>query len=217
MKKQFMVYYTFLNNCNIRDNATYHIKTGLANSTDEAILLFENYFVQSKKGILLSYSIVDCTPSIPSIKQSKAYLELKDYYGTNGSLLEPTNFGLDVLEKLDSDIQSKYAYCLIPLWFANKEKHIIQNYSNNSLYYLMEYIRISRAYRCIPLTDNWSIQDIKVQIGSIPTEVRKMLIADKVYMHGHFKDNHIKHKRAIYIQKYFDNWFAILNYTDYQG
>lgn len=41
-----MTYYTFLNNCNIRDNATYHIKTGLANST-RAIHIqkyFDNWF-----------------------------------------------------------------------------------------------------------------------------------------------------------------------------
>ena len=208
-----MAYYTFLDNCNIRDNATYHIKTGLANSTDEAIVLFENYFVQSKKGILLSYSMVDCTPSIPSIKESKAYLELKDYYGINDSFLEPTDFGLDMLEKLKSTPEAKCAYCLIPLWLNQPESKIIQNYSPDAVFYLTEYIRVSRAYRCLPLTDNWSIQDIKVQIGVIHPEVRKMLIADKVYMYGHFKDNHIKHKRAIYIQKYFDNWFAILNYN----
>lgn len=148
MKKQYIAYYTYLDNNRNRSNGTFYMNE--ADTFQNAHGIFETWFVKSNVGILLDYKVVSthCSFISSSIKDSRAYNELKEYYGVNGSLLEPTDFGLEILDKLESNIQSKYAYCLIPLWFAYKKEHIITNYPTNTLYYLMEYIRISSAYRC---------------------------------------------------------------------
>lgn len=157
--------------------------------------------------------------------EGEEYAMVQRYYGARTALrsgvplINHIDEGLKILSKLSAWPTAMRAFCLHPLIqndheFERNWKTICRtSISPRAIVLAMEYRRVANSYLCTPLTDGWSLTDIRREVGLIIPPIRLMLIADKLQNQKDFLKHHqYTHLRAKELKTYFENWLSVLNY-----
>lgn len=104
--------------------------------------------------------------------------------------------------------------------FMDKKELLLNNVmahcSKYTLLLCMEYRKVANAYLCKPETDNWTQEQIKFHCPILLSDVREMLVADKVQNYKDFLQYHaLTHPRRNELFAYFNNWITYLNCADF--
>lgn len=151
---------------------------------------------------------------------SDSYNKVAVFYGdrrakrSNVFYMNHIDEGLYILNKLQANQNTLDAYCLHPIYQANKDikklydtsdwKRPLFKFDNPDLIILtMEYRNIANAY--LPKRVISTIEDI--ELSPLP-EVNMMLWADKIQNRKDFERYHLSsHPNAERLERYFQDWF----------
>jgi len=123
--------------------------------------------------------------------------------------------GLAVLDAIGASENAKAAYCLHPLFQSDCQ--LLKVFSNlpsislEVLVLVMEYRNQANAW----LSDKITYLETGIHMEGKPcfgplSDVRDMLIADKVQNYKDFKKYHESHERKAQLETYFYAWFEVL-------
>lgn len=157
-----------------------------------------------------------------AIKETREYQAISKVYGERRAersqelLMKHIDDGLDIMTGLDASLDALKAFCLHPLFQADQElaRHasLASAFAPEVILLVMEYRRAANAYLCKPHTDAWEIADLALYVGWILSEVRKMLLADKLQNRADFLIHHADaHIRKAELKHYFQLWIQYLN------
>lgn len=149
-----------------------------------------------------------------------AYNIIKDFYADKKAsrsqvpLINHIDEGLKILTHLKASQEVLDAYCLHPI--LQSDEALLQNMdfdfkdiSHKTIILAMEYRRVANSF----LSRNIDLDFV----GLSCEEVRQMLIADKVQNYKDFIIHHYgKHGRSHELNKYFNDWFKILDIDYYE-
>ena len=145
----------------------------------------------------------------------KEYKLIKEFYGTQTTqrsgllLINHIEDGLKILEAISASERAQKAYCLHPILQSDEafNQNISMNFSGVSsdvLLLTIEYRRVANSYLSSMNPHNF--------VGFSCTDVRHMLVADKIQNYKDFMKYHFgKHERTNQLFQYFNNWFDLLD------
>lgn len=149
-----------------------------------------------------------------------AYIKIKDFYGTRCAkrsqipLMNHIDEGLLILDYFNANPYVKDAFCLHPLFQDTQQLiHTLDDLDYNSessktLILVMEYRHVANSFLSRKPKEN--------VLPLINEDMRLLLIADKVQNYKDFLKYHKDtHKNSMQLDKYFNEWFSILD-IDYQ-
>lgn len=147
--------------------------------------------------------------------ESKAYQKISSYYGdkktarSNVKLINHIDEGLEILDTLGTNQETKDAYCLHPILqsdedFKNNFMGDFEGISPSAIILAVEYRRVANSYL--------STMDVSDFVGFTCPQIRDMLLADKVQNEKDFALYHEgSHPRSKELREYFDTWFKLLS------
>lgn len=129
-------------------------------------------------------------------------------------LMNHIDEGLYILEKLKSSETAKKAFCLHPIFQADKDLfknyNLIHSIDVQTIIATIEYRSVANEY--LSHIKVKSHKEIRI---SVLKDVNDMLIADKIQNRKDFEIYHLKtHKRRNELKKYFENWFKALKISE---
>lgn len=149
------------------------------------------------------------------VRQSPEYRQILEFYNTRVAqrsqvpLINHIEEGLEILESINASETAMLAFCLHPL-VQNSEAVDVSWSSAYSL--AAEYRDKANAYLCRLATDWISTpEDVLSVVGSMSSDCKDMLIADKTQNKKDFELYHKgSHPRSVQLDKYFKLWLAFL-------
>ena len=146
---------------------------------------------------------------------SEAYAIISVEYGVRTTkrsgvpLINHIDEGLIILDYIGADRTVMDAYCLHPLLqsdenFVSNIYHGFQGVDTESIILACEYRRVANSF-----LSNMEVKDF---VGFTCSEIKQMLIADKVQNYKDFMYYHYgKHENSDRLYEYFHQWFGLLD------
>ena len=189
-------------------------------------------------------TIPDCNIETWLIKYNIPYVAISDHYSTLPEyvimereygdakarrsglyLMNHIDEGVDIMLGREASEQAIRAFIAHPMLqdddhFRYKHElsanNVIKHCSREVIVLCMEYRKVANAYLCKPETDGWTQEQIKFHCPIIMSEVKEMLIADKIQNYKDFLQFHaLSHPRRRELFVYFNNWIEYLNCQEY--
>lgn len=156
-----------------------------------------------------------------AVFRSAEYFLIKSFYGTQTTkrsgvpLMNHIDEGIVIMLNRGASLDAVKAYVVHPLYQGNDEfvKRLmdVPNLPMRTVMLAMEYRRAANAYLCNHHTDNWAMLDIEHAVAPLVSDVREMLVADKLQNYKDFVQYHQgTHERSKQLTTYFENWFTLL-------
>jgi len=175
--------------------------------------------------------------NIPYVLLENTYIDTAEYlimskvYGDEKAsrsglyLMNHIDEGADIMIQRNASEDAIKAFIAHPMLqddehFMDKKELLLNNVmahcSKYTLLLCMEYRKVANAYLCKPETDNWTQEQIKFHCPILLSDVREMLVADKVQNYKDFLQYHaLTHPRRNELFAYFNNWITYLNCADF--
>jgi hypothetical protein len=157
-------------------------------------------------------------------KGTQAYKAILDHYQDRTSkrsgvrLMNHIDEGLVILDEIRASRAAGLGYCLHPLVqdpaqdAITKQQDLMKYCDKEAIKLAYDYRTSANKYLCRPRTDNWTVKYMKGVLSPMSSNVRDMLIADKLQNRKDFLLYHYdNHARSEELNRYFNNWVEYLS------